>query len=242
MNLLAIETATDVCAVALLKDGIPVAELSLDRSRSHAENLVPMIRDALRYGELSASELTGVAVSSGPGAYTGLRRGVSTAKGLAYSNNLQVVGVPSLEALAAAAVPAAPTGSTIVAAFNSRRHEVYAAVFQIGQDGLPETVEAARPIDLGDPSSVRELSTIESPIFVGEGAGKLAKALEATGTNSFRVLDSTLIKPSAVSVGRLGMVRMERGMVENIATFEPFYLKEFIARKQKKSVFDRLPF
>lgn len=242
MNLLAIETATDVCAVALLKDEMPVIELTLDRPRSHAENLVPMIRDALRYGDIPSSSLDGIAVSIGPGSYTGLRIGVSTAKGLAYSHNLKVVGVPSLDALAAEAIAAASTGDTVIAAFNSRRNEVYTAIYHIGRKSELETVEDAWPLDLDDAEAVEKLAAYEPLILAGEGANRLANALESVGVHSSRVLDPIAIRPSAVSVGRLGLARLEQGLVENIATFEPFYLKEFIARKQKKSIFDRLPF
>src|SRR5690554_576977 len=101
VNLLAIETATNVCSVAVAQSGRLRAEISLSRPRAHAEHLVPMIQDALRYADVRADQLQVVAVSSGPGSYTGLRIGVSTAKGLAEAVEAALVGVPTLMGLAA---------------------------------------------------------------------------------------------------------------------------------------------
>lgn len=240
MNLLAIETATDVCGVALVQDGRLVAELSLRRPRAHAENLVPMIQDALRYGGLESRAVEAVAVSAGPGSYTGLRIGASTAKGLAAAVDARLVAVPSLEALAACVASTAAPGDAILAAFNSRRDELYVGVFLVEEDGAlkPHRDPAALAVD-ELPGLLADLAT-DRLWLVGEGAEKAAAALNAFAR--IRLLDPARFLPSAASVARLALPKLAAGRTEDLAAFEPFYLKAFIPQKRQQSAFERLSF
>ena len=242
MPLLALETATDLCSVALLDGDHVAVELTLARPRAHAENLVPLLRDALRYGGVEASALEAVAVSQGPGSYTGLRIGASTAKGLATALDVPLVAVPSLEVLAAAVAPAASPGDVICAAFNARRDEFYAAAFERGPDG---TLAALRETAALEASSVPEW--LAAPAgrrvwLVGEGAAGIEAALAAAGAEDLHRPGAPFDVPSAGWVGRLARPRLAAGRVEDAAAFEPFYLKEFVAKKPQSSIFERLPF
>ena len=147
-TLLALETATDVCSAALMRDGTLTAQASLHRPRVHAEQLAPLIRDLLARAAVDRSALDAVAVSMGPGSYTGLRIGVSTAKGLALAVDAVLIGVPTLEALAASVQPCAELGDVACALLDARRDEVYAAAYRFDDDGLaPFAATSARAVD-----------------------------------------------------------------------------------------------
>lgn len=255
MRILAIETATDVCSVAILDGEDVVAELMTARPRSHAEFLVPMVDQSLRLAKLHAEDLDTIAVSMGPGSYTGLRIGVSAAKGLAFSTGADLVGVPSLEALAVGAAVHIPAGEHILTAFGARRDEVYVALWQVQQDvgeSGPTKVtrvlaEAALPVaELGD-----RISGVKGVLNIAEAGTtnlrdvlKDARQLETWGEADRRSVEirHLAIVPAGRFVGLLGRERLAREGPADLASFEPFYLKEFVARTQEKTIFERLPF
>lgn len=237
MNVLALETATSVCSVALLQDGRIAAESTLDRPRAHAEHLVPMIAGTLEYAHLEASEITAVAVSSGPGSYTGLRIGVSTAKGLAAAIGAGLISVPSLLSLADLVRPFAVQDDRIAAALDARRDEAFAALYRVTSAGSLRPLRATttvRPDEAaewlgGDGGGILYL--------VGQGWQKMRDRLD---TRSFRMIEGLV--PSAAPVARIGAARFERGEIEDVVTFEPYYLKEFVATKPQMTAFEKLSF
>lgn len=229
--LLAIETATDVCSVALVEAGRVVGVAEVLRPRSHAARLAPLVRDVLAQAEREVADLAVVAVSAGPGSYTGLRIGTSTAKGLAFVSGAALVAVPSLEALALAAVDALDPADLLVAALPSRRGEVYAAAYRAGLD------EAAPAAALTLDELPDWLPAHEGRLWIVGDAGQTVA--DALGREA-RVLDPARFRPSAAHVGALGWARWQAGQVEDLAAFEPAYLKAFVAKKAG-SVFDRLP-
>lgn len=235
MNLLAIETATNVCSVAVAQSGRLRAEISLSRPRAHAEHLVPMIQDALRYADVRADKLQVVAVSSGPGSYTGLRIGVSTAKGLAEAVEAALVGVPTLMGLAAQ-IQTVP-GEYVAAAIDARRDEWYAALFVADEDGfLREEREAGV---VGSEEILEWFGNVIPPVrLVGSGWAKLIDALREAQI-PFRYANT--VGPSARSIAALGAAKAMHNEFEDLITFEPYYLKEFVARKPDASAFEKLP-
>lgn len=240
MNLVAIETATRVCSVALWMDGDVVVEAALNRPRAHAENLVPLIGDVLRYGGIASRDVDAVAVSAGPGSYTGLRIGASTAKGLIAAVDAELVAVPSLEALASAAADVISEPDILLASFGARRDEVFAAAYYRQTDGslgIHRETAAIAPLDV-----VSWIGDVEGSIFlVGDGAAGIAAAWDGKPTR-MRHLSADVVRPSAASVARLGVERLFRGDVVDVANFEPFYLKDFVAKRPSASAFDKLPF
>lgn len=240
-TLLALETATDVCGAALVQDGTVVAEVHLHRPRVHAEQLTPLVRNLLARSDAALADLDAVAVSMGPGSYTGLRIGVSTAKGLALATGAALVGVPTLEALAATVHPYARAGDVIAALLDARRNEVYAAAYRMEETGgealAPHTDTAALSVEaLAD-----RLAPVEGTLWlVGSGAAKAAPALEAAG-HAPRTLPPTVHAASAAWVGRRGWQRLARGDTEDLAAFEPYYLKAFAGTQPDKTPFERLP-
>ena len=239
--ILGIETATDVCSVALLHDDALLAEINLFRPRAHAENLAPMVQDVLRYGQADAAALRAVAVSKGPGSYTGLRIGVATAKGLAFATGAALIGVPSLEALAASAAHRASPGDWIGAAFHSRRNEIYAGLFRIGADGLPEMNAPVATYHTDEALPGGLIEGMEEVTVCGEASAAFATMLEGSGVK-VRTLGPADVFPRAASVARLALPRLRAGRTEPLSSFEPYYLNEFVAKKPAGTPFDRLPF
>lgn len=238
MLILAVETATSICAVALRRDDQLEIELHLDRPRAHAENLVPMVQDALRYGGADLADVDAVAVSMGPGSYTGLRIGVSTAKGLALAGGADLVGVPTLEALALGAGPTEP-GELLVALLPSRRNEVYAAAFRAEDGALTPAVEAAA-LSVDDLPAWLGATGFERLRLLGPGAERVAPVL-AKRDVPFAAVPLETVGPSARRVAQLGAQRLQAGRSADLRAFEPFYLKEFVAGKQR-SAFEKLSF
>jgi len=223
VTILALETATETCGVALLHDDRVVAEAHLHRPRVHAERLTPLVEDVLCHAEASADVLDAVAVSMGPGSYTGLRIGVSTAKGWALATDAALVGVPTLAAYAAQLRPVAQTGDVICPLFDARRDEVYAAAYRATANGLDEQAETkALTVDaLPD-----WIGAVEGRLWMlGDGAAKSRDALAAVGAGQ-TVLAPEGTPPSAAWVGRRGQQRLRTNGPDDISTFEPLYVKE----------------
>ncbi len=203
-----------------------MAEAHLHRARIHARRLTPLVQDLLAHGGQEADTLDAVAVSEGPGSYTGLRIGVSTAKGWALSADAALVGVPTLEAWAAQVVPWAAPGDVAVALIDARRDEVYAAAYRIGENGT-----------LDDHANVAALSVDALPDWlgaaggtlwlVGDGAPKSRETLAAHAGDDSRLVPTDVAPPSAAWVARRAGPRLDAGEVADVATFEPFYLKAF---------------
>lgn len=237
-TLLALETATDVCSTALVQNGVLLAQAHLHRPRVHAEQLTPLVRDLLARSEMAPADLDAVAVSMGPGSYTGLRIGVSTAKGLAMAADAALVGVPTLEALAASVHPYAQDGDVVAALLDARRDDVYAAAYRIDGDTLAPFADTAA-------LSVEKLADWLGPCegalwLVGDGGSKATPALDETYP-SLRVLPPDVHPSSAAWVARRGWLRLKRGATENVAAFEPYYLKAFAGTQPDKTPFERLP-
>ncbi len=205
MLTLGIDTATDVCAVALLDGDRVLFEATLDVPRSHGRRLAPIVAQAFEHTGRATAALGLIAVSAGPGSYTGLRIGMSTAKGLALATGAAVVAVPTLQALAATAGLDGP----VVAVLPSRRGEVYAAAYS-GDD------EVSSPTALATEAVADWLPTDLAGIG-GPSADRLADVRPG-----LRRLD---LRPSAVVVARLGRRRHHASGGDDLAALEPLYLK-----------------
>lgn len=219
--ILSIETATTVCSVALSKDGSVIGSREINEGFVHAEKLTVFIQEILKEAQLEAAQLSAVAVSSGPGSYTGLRIGASVAKGLCYALDLPLISVPTLEAMALGAISLYPNDAFYCPMIDARRMEVYCALFD-AELNIISPVEA-KIIDAGF------MSGFSRPIICfGDGSDK-AKTLPEIKHQFVECL------PSAANVSVLAEKKFAMNAFENVSLFEPFYLKEFVAGPKKGS-------
>ncbi len=216
MLLLAIETSGDVCGLALADGETVLYHAALAVPRSHGAHLAPMIAEALDRAGAAPGDVRAVAVSAGPGSYTGLRIGVSTAKGLCVASGAALVAVPTLTAVAWAARPWVERGTVVVAALPSRRGEVYAGVVDI-TDPAAIPAEGAYALD----TFPADLGGDGPTLVVGPAAGVVANALKSAGRADVRVVPVAI---SALHVAAIGAARLAAGLVEDLAGFEPNYV------------------
>ena len=221
--ILNIETATKNCSVSLAKEGSVLAVLEENEAQySHAEKLHLLIEEVCEKAEISLRELEAVAVSKGPGSYTGLRIGVSAAKGLCFALDIPLIAVATLDVLAHSAVPA--KNGLIVPLLDARRMEVYSAVFNATFSQIRETKAEI----ITEDSFAEELLRGEV-VFLGDGAKKVKEII--THENAVFIENSF---PSAKTMSFLSEEKFKHKGFEDLAYFEPFYLKDFIAGKSKK--------
>ena len=212
--ILNIETATKNCSVALAKDGeILFCEEIAEEGYSHAEKLHVFIQSVLEKASLSFKDLSAVAVSQGPGSYTGLRIGVSSAKGLCLALSIPLIAVDTLQVLAA---QVKVNSGLIVPMIDARRMEVYTAVFNAHLQKLSDV----KPEILTE-NSFQDLQ--ETVYFIGDCAEKAKTVLKK---ENFIFLEK-VIYPSAREMALLSFNLFQQNKVESVAYFEPFYLKEF---------------
>lgn len=224
--ILCIETSTDVCSVALCSEGVVLKSIEYDGEPQHASRLAPMISDLMSQASLNYRDLDAVAVSQGPGSYTGLRIGASTAKGIAYASGIKLIAVPTLSIMARAIFDADPDCRIACPMIDARRMEVYTSL--IGRDG--QIVSPTQAMVVDEASFGTELAHNEIT-FGGNGALKCQKVITSANASFL-----SGIAPLAKNMGQLAFDRLQAGRVESVAYFEPFYLKEFVATKPKNKV------
>ncbi|HMK06013.1 MAG TPA: tRNA (adenosine(37)-N6)-threonylcarbamoyltransferase complex dimerization subunit type 1 TsaB [Flavobacterium sp.] len=221
--ILNIETATKNCSVAIAKDGVVLlCKEVAEQGYSHAEKLHVFIEDVLRESQLSFKDLDAIAVSQGPGSYTGLRIGVSAAKGLCFALNIPLIAVDTLAVLAA---QAAISDGIIVPMIDARRMEVYSAIFNSKHEKTRE-VQA----EIIDEDSFSELD--ETVYFVGDCAQKCQTVLTRA---NFVFLDK-IVYPSAREMAVLSDVKYKKNDTVDVAYFEPYYLKDFMITASGKQL------
>lgn len=226
--ILNIETSTSVCSVALSTNGKVLFEKASFDGPSHAALLGVYVEEALTVLKEKALKLDAVAVSSGPGSYTGLRMGVSVAKGLCFGFGIPLIGIPTLEIIADTAMKqqSGTADCLFCAMLDARRMEVYAAIYDAALHTVRET--AADIVDLDTYASYLEKGKV---CFFGNGAAKCKTII--TSPNAVFIDD---IHPLAVNMVNLAEKAFDAGKFQNAAYFEPFYLKEFQATIAKNKV------
>tara|TARA_R110000868_G_scaffold5650_7_gene33455 strand:- start:136 stop:822 length:687 start_codon:yes stop_codon:yes gene_type:complete len=225
--LLGIETATKVCSVAIFKNEQVIASKEVAGSYAHSEKLAVFVKELLEESEIAFSELAAVLISKGPGSYTGLRIGVSFAKGLCYGLSIPLIAVDTLISMACgAAASISKSEGYLCPMIDARRLEVYTAIYSM--DLVQQEVIAAEILD--ERFAEKYLDAGKFYIF-GDGA---TKAVEIIKHPNLVFLKTVL--PSAVNLIKFGYDKYLKKSFEDLAYFEPFYLKEFIALKSKKLI------
>lgn len=226
--ILHIETSTDVCSVAVSENGACIYENEIREPNAHASRLAPFVRDAISFADSHAIPLDAVAVSMGPGSYTGLRIGVSETKGVCYGRNLKLIAIPTLKLLCVKPLleMELPDEALLCPMIDARRMEVYTATF----DRALREVEPTRAEIISEESFAQLLS--KRPLFFfGNGAEKCKETIRHPNAH---FIDG--IVPEAKYMFPLAEMAFARGEFEDVAYFEPFYLKEFVAGKSKTKI------
>lgn len=223
--ILHIETSGTSCSVALSDSGQVVFHKELPDGPSHARVLAPFCDEALSFADSHGLPLDAVAVSKGPGSYTGLRIGVSTAKGICYARKAQLIGVDTLKLLCVPSLLSEeiPEDALMCPMIDARRMEVYAAILNRGLQPLRD-VQA----DIVTATTYEEWLNRQPVYFLGSGANKCKSVI--THPNA-RFIDGR--EPLAKHMMPLAEMALLRGQTEDIAYFEPFYLKTFEAKVSK---------
>ena len=228
-RILLIETSTAQLSTALAEDGTVTAFRICDEPRMQAALTAPFIQEVLTEKGLKVKDLDAVCVGKGPGSYTGLRVGVSTAKGLCFGAGLPLLSAGTLDVLVSEAhrLGVVPAGChRIVPMVDARRMEVYAAVFTPDGEQLTET----KPV-IVEAGSFADLLAEGPVLFIGDGALKCREAL--TSPNAF----FAEAYPTAMAMAPLAETAFHEKRFEDVAYFEPFYLKDFVATVSRKKLF-----
>ena len=227
--ILNIETSTDVCSVAISDSGQVIFNKEDHSGPNHAVKLGVYVDEALSFLDAHGLPLEAVAVSCGPGSYTGLRIGVSMAKGICYGRGVKLIAVPTLELMAVPVLLGEhpeQEDALIVPMLDARRMEVYAEV-------LDRALRVVRPIqaDIVDADTYKEYLDQHPVYFFGNGA---AKCMETINHPNAHLVEG--IEPLAKNMAPLAEKRFVEGKFEDVAYFVPFYLKDFVAKMPKKLI------
>lgn len=228
-RIILIETSTALCSTALAIDGRTVCYKESETPRAQAALTAPFVKEMLDSQGLAVKDCDAVCVSAGPGSFTGLRVGVSTAKGLCFAAGIPLVSVGTLETLAFQAIADGllPDGCKyIIPMIDARRMEVYTAVFSASGERLTE-IEPR----IIDPESFADELGQGPVLFIGDGAGKCSDVLAHPGASFVQTC------PRADAMLAPATREFEAGHFQDTAYFEPFYLKDFVATVSKKKLF-----
>lgn len=226
-TILSIETSTNVCSVAVAQDNHVIFHNEDFEGPSHAVQCGLFVQDALSFAESHAIPLDAVAVSEGPGSYTGLRIGVSMAKGVAYGRNVPLISIPTLKLLCVPVLlyhEEIPEDSLLVPMIDARRMEVYSAIY----DRSLKEIRSIRA-DIIEADTFQEYLDQRPIVFFGNGSTKCKTVI-----NHPNAIFIDNIHPLASNVAPLAEQKFRREDFASTAYFEPFYLKDFQATKPKK--------
>ena len=244
-RIILIETSTALCSAALAEDGVITSYRESSAPKAHASLTAVFIQEMLSERNLSLSDCDAVCVSMGPGSYTGLRVGVSTAKGLCFGSGKPLLAVGTLNTLVAQASDVISRESSVISSevekslsykyiipmIDARRMEVYSAVFEIagqaGNDARQITETAPAIIDENSFSEYLEQGPC---LFIGDGAGKCADVIKHPNARFCQCF------PKASAMLEPALEAYRSGEFKDVAYFEPFYLKEFVATVSKKKL------
>ena len=228
-NILCIETATQVCSVALINEDKLISLKEAKEANSHSKFITLMIDKMLRESNMEFSDLDAIAISKGPGSYTGLRIGVSTAKGFCYALDVPLISIGTLHSMALGAAKIISDKNNIddvllCPMIDARRMEVYSALYDINGNEVRKVIA-----EIIDENSFYEILKTKKILFFGDGAEKCKAVLEQK--NNVEFLDDFL--PSAQFMFQTVNEKFDNSDFEDVAYFEPYYLKDFIAGKPR---------
>ena len=230
MKILGIDSSGLVATVAIMVDGMLVGEYTIHNKKTHSQTLLPMIDEMMEMAQVDIDEVDCVAISEGPGSFTGLRIGASTAKGIAWTLGVPIVPVSSLMGLAANVLE---KGKVVCPIMDARRNQVYYGIYRIN-DGIPEVLKEpdVAPIE----EAVEEVGKFtDNPVFLGDGVPVYEdKIVEMLGEKAEFVRKSRRYQ-SAVSIVELAEELYDAGKYVDAGEFAPIYLRKSQAEREREA-------
>lgn len=229
--ILSIDTSTAVCSAAIHRDAKLMANADLYLEKSHSNSLNPLIEQLLQHCDLKMQDVNAIAVSSGPGSYTGLRIGLSTAKGLCYALGIPLISVSSLDSMTTQVLSFHTSDQSIfIPLLDARRMEVF---YKVSNAHFAD-VETMANLIIEEDSFSQYLDNNDKIFLFGNGAEKTWKVVREK-SEKFQWIDN--INPSAQYYGEMAFAKFENKQFEDLAYFAPNYGKEFFSPKSKKKSF-----
>ncbi|MDK2822708.1 MAG: tRNA threonylcarbamoyladenosine biosynthesis protein TsaB [Clostridia bacterium] len=221
MIILSIDSSTPVAGVAIVDKEKIWVENFLNTGYTHSEQLLPLIKQTLDLARLRLKDVTGIAVTKGPGSFTGLRIGLATAKSLAQVTGIKLIGIPTLDALAQNlfGIP-----GIICPILNARKQEVYTALYEMHDNDL---IRISDYLAISPEKLAEELSIQEKPVtFLGDGVFEYKEVINSKLLNKALWAPLNNLLPRAASVAVLGLKQLEKGQENDLFALEPFYLRK----------------
>lgn len=228
MRILGIESSSLVASVAIVTDGVLTGEYTMNHKKTHSQTLLPMLDQLVQMVEIDLDSVDAVAVSGGPGSFTGLRIGSATAKGLGLALKKPLIHVPTLDAMA---YNLWGSNALVCPIMDARRNQVYTGVYQTA-DQL-KTVKPQCAMDMGD--LIEELKTLNQPvIFLGDGVPVFRDMIEEKLAVPYRFAPPQMNRQRAASVAALGAIYMKEGKTEAAEDHAPDYLRKSQAERERE--------
>lgn len=229
MKILGIDSSGLVASAAIVADDTLVAEFTVNNKQTHSQTLLPMIDQVVGMSGIDLEELDGIAVAAGPGSFTGLRIGSSTAKGMALALHKPVVSVPTLEGLA---YRMACVEGVICPLMDARRNQVYTGLYRIDSEGVLSCLIQQSAVDILEIiQKINELG--EKVSFLGDGVAVYQELLQEKVTVPFCFAPLHLNRQSAAAVAALGAVYLQQGKGEDAKEHKPVYLRQSQAERER---------
>lgn len=227
MKILALDSSGLVASVAIVEDDVVVAEYTTDFKKTHSQTLLPMLDEIVRMTELDLKEIDAIAVSAGPGSFTGLRIGSATAKGLGLALDKPLIGIPTVDALA---FNLYGTGKLICPIMDARRSQVYTGLYEYVNNTFT-VLKEQRAITIAE--LLEELKGMKREvIFLGDGVPVHREVIKETLRDNCSFAPAHVSKQRAAAVGVLGTIYFAEGKVESAKEHEPEYLRVSQAERE----------
>ena len=229
MKILALDSSGLVASVALVEDDNMLGEYTVNYKKTHSQTLLPMLDEVAKMIDLDLNSIDAIAVAAGPGSFTGLRIGSSTAKGMALALKKPILSIPTLEGLAYRLTPV--TDELVCPLMDARRNQVYTGIYQNKKEGI-EVVRQQEAVAIEE--LIEQVNALERPVvFLGDGVPVQKEALEANITVPYRFAPAHLNRQSASAVAALGVVYYKEGKSEDARDHKPIYLRQSQAERER---------
>lgn len=229
MKILGIDSSGLVASAAVTVDDLLVSEFTVNNKQTHSQTLLPMIDRVVAMSGISLEELDGIAVSAGPGSFTGLRIGSSTAKGMALALGKPIIPVPTLEGLA---YRLAYADGVVCPLMDARRNQVYTGIYRFGESGALECIMQQAAVELSEViQRINELG--EKVHYLGDGTAVYQEILQKETEVAFDIAPLHLNRQSAASVAALGAIYLKQGKGVDAREHTPVYLRQSQAERER---------